>query len=169
VQPFRQDYPVNPSWEIAKSLPPYLPPRRAKDPNSRAALPIPEVRIVTPPEAIEVSYRVVRATVPKLWDGPVSGSSTLMPDIVLHIGMAGALPAYFLERRGHRTGYKHKDVNGEFLEDQREGKMGEDWIWYGLPDEIESDMDVPDVMERWKGHSPVCSREPSMEEKRDDG
>ncbi|KAJ3565134.1 hypothetical protein NP233_g7828 [Leucocoprinus birnbaumii] len=147
--PFREQYPVNPSWEIAKGLPAYLPALRAKDPSARQAVEIPPVRILVPREPIRVNYKVVRDIVPTFWD-TYQGRKA---DIVIHIGMASPLPIYQIERRGHRTGYKSIDVDGEILEDEQEGMRGEDWIWYGLPDEIETELDLNDVLERWKGHS----------------
>lgn len=151
LQPFRDQYPVNPSWEIAKGLPSHLPALRAKDPASRQAVDIPPVRIVVHPEPIRVNYKVVRELVPTLWET----SNGYKADLVIHIGMAGPRPVYQIERRGHRTGYKSLDVDGEKLEDEGEGMHGEDWIWHGLPDEIETDLDMPDILERWQGHSSV--------------
>lgn len=146
---------MNPSWEIAKGLPAYLPPRRAKGPGSRhGGVAIPEVRILVHPEPVRVNYKVVRGVVPGLWDEEHEGRKA---DVVIHIGMASPRPVYQIERRGHRTGYRSKDVDGQFLEDEDEdgSKHGEDWIWYGLPDEIETELDMPDVLERWVSHSPV--------------
>lgn len=76
-------------------------------------------------------------------------------DAAIHIGMAGPEPMYKIERRGHRTGYKSKDVDGKLLADEDEGRLGEDWIWHGLPDELLSDLDVEDILMRWQSHSPV--------------
>lgn len=154
-QPFREQYPVNPSWEIAKGLPTYLPARRAKDPSSRHAdVHIPEVRILVHPEPVRVNYDVVRGLVPGLWDGPQQEGRRV--DFVIHIGMACPRPSYQIERRGHRTGYRSRDVDGNMLEDEDAAKRGSDWVWYGLPDEIETDLDMPDILDRWIGHSPVC-------------
>ncbi|UNI14567.1 Pyroglutamyl-peptidase I [Purpureocillium takamizusanense] len=147
--PFREGYPINPSWEIAKGLPEHLPPLPVKDPSSRNTIAIPPVRILVHPEPIRVSYKVVREVVPTLWDG----SKGLKIDFAIHIGMAGPQPVYKVERRGHRTGYKSPDVDGEKLEDEGEGGHGEDWIWHGLPDEIATELDLDDVLERWQGHS----------------
>ncbi|KXX81873.1 Pyroglutamyl-peptidase 1 [Madurella mycetomatis] len=73
--PFKKDYPVNPSWEIARSLPEWLPPVRAKtgpssgSPTSPAspAHPFPPVRLIVHPDPIWVNYQFVRSLVPKLW------------------------------------------------------------------------------------------------------
>lgn len=150
-QPFRDQYPVNPSWEIAKGLPAHLPALRAKDPGSRQAVDTPPVRILVHPEPVRVSYKVVRGLVPSLWE-TYQGHEV---DVAIHIGMAGPRPFYQIERRGHRTGYKSLDVDGEKLDEEEEGNRGEDWIWHGMPDEIETDLDLQDVLERWQGHSAV--------------
>ncbi len=154
-QPFRDQYPVNPSWEIARSLPSHLPALRAKNPSSRdgTAPELPAVRILVHPEAIRVNYKTVRELDPSFWQAEYKGQRL---DAVIHIGMAGPRPHYMLERRAHRTGYKSPDVDGEMLEDENEGMHGDDWVWSGLPDEIISDIDVSDVHRRWVGHSSVC-------------
>ncbi|OAQ72154.1 pyroglutamyl peptidase type I [Pochonia chlamydosporia 170] len=148
--PFREQYPVNPSWEIAKGLPSHLPPLRAKDPNSRAAQELPPVRILVHPEPIRVNYKVVRDLVPSFWD-TYQGHKI---DIAIHIGMASPRPFYQIERRAHRRGYKSLDVDNELLDDGPEGKPDDaEWIWHGLPDEILTDLDIDDVHRRWQGHS----------------
>ncbi|KAF6840360.1 Pyroglutamyl-peptidase 1 [Colletotrichum musicola] len=159
--PFKVQYPVNPSWEIAHSLPTYLPPLRAKNPKdhpssstSTTAKPLPPVRILVHPEAVRVNYETVRGLVPTLWD-PATHPRV---DAAVHIGMAGPRLFYSVERRGHRDGYAFPDVDGRKLEDEeRHAKEGEDWVWHGMPGEIETDFDLDDVLERWKGHSPEGS------------
>lgn len=143
--PFREQYPINPSWEIAKDLPSYLPPLRAKDAKSRGAADIPPVRILVYPEPIRVNYQVVRRLVPSLWE-TYQGRKV---DVVIHIGMAGPRPYYCIERRGHRDGYEHTDVDGEKVDQS----PGDDWIWRGLPTEIETELDMEDILKRWKEHS----------------
>ncbi|KAM7208079.1 putative pyroglutamyl peptidase type I [Naviculisporaceae sp. PSN 640] len=165
--PFKADFPINPSWEIARQLPKYLPPIRAKSKSASAAssLPahdLPPVRLLVHPEAIRVNYQTVRALVPKLWDGedldtekPDSDNEKPKIDYAIHIGMAGPKLVYSIERRGHRDGYSMKDVDGEFLRDQdKKLKEGRDWIWYDEPQELLTDFDLDDVLKRWKGHSP---------------
>jgi hypothetical protein len=71
--PFKSDYPLNPSWEVAKKLPEYLPPA-AKSAHGRSVQKMPPVRIVVHPEPIRVNYQVVRGLVPKLW-GSRGGNS----------------------------------------------------------------------------------------------
>lgn len=77
-------------------------------------------------------------------------------DFVLHIGMAGPQPMYQLERRGHRDGYRLRDVDGKLLgDDERHAEQGEDWIWHGVPHELLTDLDVDAVYKRWAERSPV--------------
>lgn len=77
-------------------------------------------------------------------------------DFVLHIGMAGPQPMYQLERRGHRDGYRLRDVDGKLLgDDERHAEQGEDWIWHGVPHELLTDLDVDAVYKRWVERSPV--------------
>ncbi|GKT83097.1 pyroglutamyl peptidase [Colletotrichum tofieldiae] len=160
--PFKAQYPVNPSWEIARSLPSYLPPLRAKNPKehpssstpSSAGRPLPPVRILVHPEAIRVNYQTVRALVPQLWD-PATHPRI---DAAVHIGMAGPRLFYSVERRGHRDGYSFPDVDGNRLEDDdRRREEGDKWVWHGMPSEIETGFDLAEVLERWRGHSPEGS------------
>ncbi|PNP49267.1 hypothetical protein THARTR1_09982 [Trichoderma harzianum] len=148
-QPFRSEYPINPSWEIARALPEYLPPLRAKDPNSRYAVDIPPVRILVHPDPIRVNYKVVRELVPSLWEETYAGRKI---DIVIHIGMAGPRLMYQIESRGHRTGYKSPDVDGKHL-DELDGKRDEEWIWHDLPDVLKTHLNIQDIWQRWQQHS----------------
>ncbi|KAK4165742.1 hypothetical protein QBC43DRAFT_207945 [Cladorrhinum sp. PSN259] len=143
--PFKEDYPVNPSWEIARSLPDYLPPIRAKtvpSPSLNSKL-LPPVRLIVHPEPVHVGYKAVRSLVPLLWE-------TYKPHYTIHIGMAGPRAFYSIERRGHRDGYKMRDVDGSFLGETE--KFDTD-----LPEELETDLDVGDVLVRWRGFSPKYS------------
>ncbi|KAH8675354.1 putative pyroglutamyl peptidase type I [Xylariales sp. PMI_506] len=149
--PFKDDYPVNPSWAIASSLPEYLPWDRVKDPGHKSSSKVPRVRLVVHPEPIRVSYDVVRKLVPSFWDTP--GQKF---DLAVHLGMAGPPIVYSVERRAHRDGYRHKDVDGNLLGDEkRHEEQGDDWIWHGVPDEILSDLDIDDIYKRWVGRSPI--------------
>lgn len=106
------------------------------------------IRILTHPVAVRVSYSAVTALVPTLWSG--------IPkiDFMVHIGMAGGRQFYSLERRGHRDGYLSKDVDGKLLgEDEGDGHGT--WKREGLPEEIETDVDLDDVWRRWKQALPV--------------
>ncbi|KAL2161547.1 hypothetical protein VTH06DRAFT_8109 [Thermothelomyces fergusii] len=192
-EPFKKDYPVNPSWEIVRSLPSYLPPLRAKVPPPPASASsdapvLPPVRLLVHPAPIHVGYAAVRELVPRLWG---AGGPAQRIDAAIHVGMAGPRPVYSIERRGHREGYRMHDVDGELLADdggrgcrrprrggvgsgeegglgegemerkreeggegEGEGEGGAEWIWEGLPAELETAFDVEDVFARWKWHSP---------------
>jgi pyroglutamyl-peptidase len=183
---------VNPSWEIAKDLPGYLPPLRAKIPGQSSSTGplLPPIRLLVHPEPIRVNYQVVRSLIPRLWhlkgsngknnagdaddagdagdaDGGVQKVLTPKPkiDFAIHIGMASPRLHYSIERRGHRDGYTMRDVDGELLgDDSRRLREGKDWIWDGMPAEILTDLDMEDVLRRWKMHSPVSSDfPPSMD------
>ncbi|KAK2066465.1 hypothetical protein P8C59_000285 [Phyllachora maydis] len=140
--PFKEEYPVNPSWEIACQLPDHvsLPPPLGANKAPRP------VRILVHPEPVRVSYDTVRALVPQLWRPGI--------DAVLHIGMASPQPHYSIERRAHRDGYVMKDVDGEFLRDQdRHARERDRWVWHACPHELLTDVDVDDVLARWQRHS----------------
>ncbi|KAM0814532.1 hypothetical protein AB5N19_00322 [Seiridium cardinale] len=144
--PFKDGYPINPSWEIASSLPKYLPWDRVKDPSHRTSSKMPRVRLLVYPQAVRVNYQTVRKVVPPLWDNPDQKI-----DLALHIGMAGPTNRYSIERRGHRDGYRHKDVDGNFLEDEkRREREGDEWIWHGTPSELLTDLDIGDIYKRWE-------------------
>lgn len=124
------------------------------------------------PEPIKVCYQRVRKLVPELWhldedrkneenadaDGDDDEGAEPKPkiDFAIHIGMAGPTLNYSIERRGHRDGYSMKDVCGEFLKDQpRKIREGKDWAFADVPAELETDLDLDDVLQRWKANSPV--------------
>lgn len=130
----------------------------AKDRRTGAgAVDLPPVRILVHPGPVRVSYEAVRGLVLTFWEDTYQGRRV---DVAVHIGMAGPRPFYHIERRAHRTGYASPDVDGKRLEDQDEAKRGHDWIWHGLPDEIETDLDLDDVLRRWQGHSSVSRAAP---------
>ncbi|KAI1328285.1 putative pyroglutamyl peptidase type I [Xylariaceae sp. FL0255] len=151
--PFREQYPVNPSWEIVARLPDFLPAGRVKNHAHQSSRGLPPVRIIKLAEPVRVCYNVVRPLAPKLWDDPQYGM-----DYCVHIGMAGPQLVYSLERQGHRDGYAQKDVDGELLDDEkRHAEEGEDWIWHGVPKTLLTDLDVGDVHKRWVARSPCTS------------
>jgi len=120
---------------------------------------LPVVRLFVHPEPVHVGYQAVRELVPKLWHLDDLSETKPRIDLVIHIGMAGPDSMWQIERRGHRDGYAMKDVDGEFLRDQeRRRKEGKDWVWDGVPAELETELDLDDVLQRWKRHSPVGLR-----------
>jgi pyroglutamyl-peptidase len=77
-------------------------------------------------------------------------------DACIHIGMADPRLYYSIEHRGHRDGYTMPDVDGErLLDEERRRRLGDEWIWSGVPDELETAFDVGDILDRWRKHSPV--------------
>ncbi|KAH8814913.1 putative pyroglutamyl peptidase type I [Xylogone sp. PMI_703] len=148
--PFTSRYPVNPSWEIARALPPFLPPSSSGALSSKSSDPNPSVRILVHPEPVKVAYKNVRELVPNLWERAAGPKL----DLVLHIGMASGRTYYSAERRAHRDGYAMRDVDGELLGD--EDKVGEEFYWHGLPHELKTTLDVDEVWRTWKKSLPDC-------------
>ncbi|KAI1807387.1 peptidase [Daldinia bambusicola] len=147
--PFKEQYPVNPAWEITASLPDYLPPDRVKDPTRQTPSALPPVRILKH-GPVRVNYQVVRDLVPILWDSPEQ-----KVDYVIHIGMAGPQHVYSIERRGHRGGYDKQDVDGQFLGDEQRHKIeGDKWIWHDVPEELLTDLEIGRIHKRWVERSP---------------
>ncbi|KAG9233660.1 pyroglutamyl peptidase-like protein type I [Amylocarpus encephaloides] len=143
--PFRSQYPVNPAWEIASRLPPFLPPPPSNTSTISSVTALPPVRLVVYPNPVKVSYDIVRELVPKLWD---TGGRV---DYMVHIGMASGRKFYSVERRGHRDGYHGRDVDQKLLNDEERRFRGDDkWIWSGMPEELLSSIAVDDVWRRWR-------------------
>ncbi|POS70557.1 hypothetical protein DHEL01_v211052 [Diaporthe helianthi] len=149
--PFKDQFPRNPSWDIASSLPEYLPPLNAKSSTAvrGGSLPLPPVRIVVHPEPVRVTYSAVRQLVPKLWQPGFEGVHKI--DYVLHIGMASTKKQYVLERLGHRDGYKLVDLD-ERLPNQNSSSDG--YPWHGIPAQLTTDLDVADIKRRWETYLP---------------
>src|SRR5512140_1743654 len=100
---------------------------------------LPPVRFLVHPAPIRVNYQTVRSLVPQLWHLDDTSENPKI-DIAIHMGMAGPQAVYKIERKGHRDGYAMKDVDGEFLRDQeRRAREGKEWVWYGMPGELETD------------------------------
>lgn len=89
--PFLDKFPVNPSFEITKSLPEFLPADSSHDTA---------IRIIPYSEPIRVAYDEVRELIPKLHEG-----YSASVDVVMHIGMASGRRYYCAERYAHRDGY----------------------------------------------------------------
>jgi pyroglutamyl-peptidase len=122
-----------------------------KDPSHKTPVKMPRVRLAVHPEPIRVNYETVRTLVPTFWDDPARQF-----DLALHIGMAGPPVKYSIERRGHRDGYKFRDVDDNLLGDEeRREREGGKWIWDGVPEELLTDLDIEDIYKRWLARSPV--------------
>lgn len=149
--PFKEHYPRNPSWDIASSLPEYLPPLNAKSSTvvRDGSLPLPPVRIVVHPEPVRVTYSAVRQLIPKLWQPGFEGVQKI--DYVLHVGMASTKKQYVLERLGHRDDYKLVDLD-ERLPNQN--PSSDDYPWHGVPAQLTTDLDVADIKSRWETYLP---------------
>ncbi|KUI62930.1 Pyroglutamyl-peptidase 1 [Cytospora mali] len=153
--PFKDQYPRNPSWDIASSLPEYLPPLNAKSSTSvrSSSLALPPVRIIVHPEPVRVTYSAVRELIPKLWTAGYGGVSKI--DYVLHIGMASTKKQYVLEELGHRDDYRLKDLD-EKLPDQ--DPAADDYPWRGVPSQLTTELDVADIQKRWESYLPAQER-----------
>lgn len=149
--PFKDQYPRNPSWDIASSLPEYLPPVNAKSSTSirSSSVALPPVRIIVHPEPVRVTYSAVRELIPKLWTAGYAGVSKV--DYVLHIGMASTKKQYVLEQLGHRDDYGLVDLD-EKLPNQN--PSSEDYPWHGVPAQLTTELDVADIKKRWVSKLP---------------
>lgn len=140
----------NPSWEVAKRLPEFLPALSAKDPNARTSPEIPNVRILVHPEAIPVTYDGVRDLMPTFW-----GNDTYMGykiDMALHMGQKSSPKHYYIEHRARSKSYKSTDANGASWSDEKS-----DALWKDIPTELDTKLNIDDVLQRWQKYSPVCS------------
>lgn len=128
MQPFKS-FLINPSWLIASALPDDLSPDCGKY----------KIKLLIHPSAIRVSYSTVSETVPEL-------IRLHDPDFILHIGMAGGRDCYSLETRGHRDGYRIKDV------DNLDGYLCGECKWKrdGVPPLLYGMWDEDDVLRRWE-------------------
>lgn len=130
--PFQERYPVNPSYEIARSLPSSLP--RSKDGDR-------EVDIIGYGSPIRVCYAEARELIPALLQ---AYSDTV--DLVLHIGMASGRQHYTAERYGHRDGYvKNKDLDGNVPPYDEP-----DRVYGDCPNVMTTSLKFDEVLHRWR-------------------
>lgn len=130
--PFQGKYPVNPSFEIARSLPQELPP---------LVLDGTKVNIIPYATPIRVSYEEVRQSVPKIHEALLD-----RVDLVLHIGMASGRNFYTLEQIGHRDGYhKNKDVDGRILPED-DGVLR----FADCPAAMTTSLNYPEILRKWQ-------------------
>ena len=128
--PFQERYPINPSFETARSLPDTLTTADGQD-----------VRIVGFGTPIRVSYGEVRDLMPVVHESFLGSV-----DIVLHIGMASGRSFYTLELYGHRDGYtKNRDLDGRTL------PTNDGLVHFGdCPAMMTTSLDCDEVLRRWK-------------------
>jgi len=129
--PFHLKFPINSSWSIASILPAYL----------SATLTCPRIKLIVPPEPIEVSYHAVQ-----------SFSETWLKncdyDFVLHIGLAAGRPFFTLEQQSMRGPYwEKKDVNGFVFSKEETESM---WPTGEFPHVLKPTFDCNDVWRRWR-------------------
>lgn len=151
-------YPINPSWEIVSRLPRYVPRNEESQPHHPHARPpiskpTPRILIDTYEAPIHVGYKAVRELVPRLLEASAPGSE---PEYILHIGMASGRPFYSCERRGHRSEYYMKDVDGKVLDDDYNKAIeGDKWIWHNCPEELLTSLPFDKMFAQWKEACPV--------------
>ena len=130
--PFQEKYPVNPSFEITRSLPQELPPLVSDGTK---------INIIPYGSPIRVSYDEVRQSVPKIYESMID-----RVDLVLHIGMASGRNFYTLEEIGHRDGYhKNKDVDGHVLPED-DGVLR----FADCPVAMTTSLNYPEVLRKWQ-------------------
>lgn len=128
---FQEKFPVNPSYEITRSLP-----------NTLAKLTADgrEVQIVGYGTPIRVCYEDVRQLVPIMHESYLG-----TVDLILHIGMASGRDYYTAELYGHRDGYsKNKDIDGRTL------PIDDGLIHFGdCPAMMTTSLDYDEVLAKW--------------------
>lgn len=137
-----------------------------------------EVRIATHPEPIRVSYARVRELVPTLWDDGAAPDVVLHigmagPRPFYQVerrahrtgyrskDVDGCLPdGEPTARSGPRRAEEESGLvwygGAERTEQLRDGEDDtategkKEWLWHGCPEELESDLDIADVLGRWR-------------------
>ncbi|TPX13510.1 uncharacterized protein E0L32_005981 [Thyridium curvatum] len=136
--------PVNSSWLIADALP------RVVFRDGR-----PNIRVILYPDPLPSSWKAVRETVPRFWDGekdffrlyrdpdePPQFSVTA----VLHMGMLDKpREAFRLEKHGYKLGYQLPDVDGKYPDHDDLTGGG---TWAGVPDRLSTDLDIDTIHRR---------------------
>ncbi|KAF4536987.1 Pyroglutamyl peptidase type i [Lasiodiplodia theobromae] len=145
--PFLDEFPINPSWEIARSLPshltlppqPPIPSSSPSAPNTKPPSPT-KIKIITPPAPLRVSYHPTATILPELL-------TTHAPDLVLHIGLAAGRDFFAIERSSARLGYaRNDDVDG-----RRWTSAESDAAWPRYPERLETGLGFAGVWEGWRG------------------
>ena len=130
--PFRKQFPVNPSFEIVRSLPEVLP-----NGTSKSNV----VRIIAYGSPIRVSYAETRELLPPLLE---AYHGTI--DLVLHIGMASGRQFYAAERYAHRNDYdKNPDLDGRV-----QSRYETEQLYGDCPDLMTTSLDYEELIQRWQ-------------------
>jgi pyrrolidone-carboxylate peptidase len=127
--PFQERFPVNPSFEITRSLPSFI-----RTPDK-------DINIVCYGSPIRVCYDEVRELIPLMheaYDGSI--------DLVLHVGMASGREFYTAELYAHRDGYyKNKDLDGKTLPPDHGA------VHFGdCPPRMRTSLDYDALVQRWR-------------------
>ncbi|KAK5124471.1 hypothetical protein LTR85_001688 [Meristemomyces frigidus] len=140
--PFQDRFPINPSYEIARSLPKLLP---------QSTTDCEAVRIISYGSPIRVCYEDARKMIP-----PMLESYHGTVDLVLHIGMASGRQHYAAERYAHRDNYgSHKDIDGHVPTPEQAVE------WFGdCPVMMTTSLDFDRTVKNWQSsilHTPAGS------------
>lgn len=129
--PFHLKFPINSSWSIASTLPESLP----------ATTTCPRIKLIIPPEPIEVSYRAVQSFAEQWLEN-------CEYDLILHIGLAAGRPFFTLEQQSMREPYwEKKDVDGVVFSKQETEAL---WPVDDFPPILKPTFDCNDVWLRWR-------------------
>ena len=126
----------NPSWAVAKSLPPAL--------TANAAHPS-RIRIIVHPSPVPNVYKDVLNLTPHLFDNHFS------VHLVLHLSAAlDSRDYYSLERCAIKPAYTEPDDTGERVMPSRQPEY-----WMRQPDTLRSSSAFNDALTRWRSDVPV--------------
>ncbi|GAB7365793.1 hypothetical protein MBLNU230_g7126t1 [Neophaeotheca triangularis] len=132
--PFQDLFPINPSYEITKTLPHYLP----ITPSHSTP-----VQILSHYNPIRVAYANVHSQIP-----PLLSTHIGCIDLVLHIGMASGRRHYTMEKYGHRDGYdRNPDLDGCCVPTGQSSSEFADCE--GL---MTTSLDYDEVFDRWRSY-----------------
>lgn len=85
---------------------------------------------------------------PTIW-----GNDTYMGykvDMALHIGQKSDPNQYYIEHRARSKSYNIPDAEGAKWSDE-----ASDMIWKDIPAELDTKLNINDVLQRWQKYSPV--------------
>ncbi|QIW96033.1 hypothetical protein AMS68_001551 [Peltaster fructicola] len=140
---FQDKYPINPSFEIARTLSEAFSSRADREPA---------IRIILHQSPIKVVYEHVQELIPRLlaaYQGQI--------DAVLHIGMASGRKFYTIEKFARRDGYtRHKDLDGKVLAEEYGPEHFPD-----CPSKMTTTLDYQLLWEDWFNHISLADKQES--------